>query len=220
MKKIAIFVYTSLLFAVSNLHSLEPTLDQIIELDGKITVAQESDQWFKVTVPFIVKQHPDMLKLEGKRPQSLEEYFNPDYIDNLRIKIWISFLNEFNRKQLRGERKDVRFYDYYSSEVECIILEIDRKTKKAEFLLPVAVAEMKEFGNNPKPTGYVLEFSRNGEVFEITDQIYFSISDNEEYLEKYRIEALNNSSNNEGILIPAYLVDEKYLSNLGPVVRD
>ena len=51
--------------------------DQIIQLDGKITVSQESDLWVRVTVPFLVKQHPELLKLDGKRPESIDELFNP-----------------------------------------------------------------------------------------------------------------------------------------------
>ena len=41
----------------------------------------------------------------------------------------------------------------------------------------------------------------------------------EEYLEKYRMEALNKSSSNEGILIPGYIINDSYLKDLGPVLR-
>ena len=194
--------------------------DQIIKLDGKITVSQESDLWLRVTVPFLVKQHPELLKLEGKRPESIEELFNPEYLDSLKIKIWISFFNEFNRNALKGDRKDVRFFDYYFAELECMAVEIDRKTKKAEFLFPAVIAKMRDLGNNPKPTGYVIEFSRRGKIFSVSDSITFLNFDQEEYLEKYRMEAVNNSSKNEGVLIPAYLVNDNYLKDLGPVVRD
>ena len=194
--------------------------DQIIKLDGKITVSQESDLWLRVTVPFLVKQHPELLKLEGKRPESIEELFNPEYLDSLKIKIWISFFNEFNRNALKGDRKDVRFFDYYFAELECMAVEIDRKTKKAEFLFPAVIAKMRDWGNSPKPTGYVIEFSRRGKTFSVSDSISFLNYDKEEVLEKYRMEALNNSSKNEGVLIPAYLINDNYLKDLGPVVRD
>ena len=150
----------------------------------------------------------------------MEELFNPNFLNSLKIKIWISFLNEFKRNALRGDKKDVRFFDYYSAELECMAVEIDRKTKKAEFLFPATIAKMNEWGNYPKPTGYVIEFSRQGEVFSVSDSISFLSYDKAEYLEKYRVEAVNNSSDNEGVLIPAYLVNENYLKDLGPVVRD
>tara|TARA_B100002019_G_scaffold45312_1_gene38086 strand:- start:11845 stop:12507 length:663 start_codon:yes stop_codon:yes gene_type:complete len=220
MKKTIVQIATSLLFAFSYLHAEEAKEDEIIQLDGKIAVSQESDRWLKVTVPFLIKQHPEILKLEGKRPETIEELFNPEFLENLRIKIWISFLNEFKRSAIRGDRNDPRLFDYYSAELECMVLEIDRKTKKAEFLFPAAVAKKNELGNYPKLTGYVIEFSCNGEVFTVSDQITFLNYEKKEYLEKYRMEALNNSTDNEGVLIPAYQISEVYLRELGPVVRD
>lgn len=222
MKKILPLFFIPFLPISPNLMGEELQIDQIIKLDGKITVNQDSERWLKITVPFVINQHPDKVRLdlEGRRPEKIEDLFNPDFLDGLQIKIWISFLNEFNRSFTRGDRKDVRLFDYYSAELECMVLEIDRKTKKAEFLFPSAVAKMNELGNYPKLTGYVVEFSRNGETFKVTDQVTFLNYDQEEYLEKYRMEAVNKSSENEGVLIPAYLINDNYLNDLGPVVRD
>jgi hypothetical protein len=146
--------------------------------------------------------------------------FNPDFISGIKIRLWISFMNEFNRSALRGDKKDVRYFEYFSAEIDCLALEIDRKTKRAEFLFPSTIAKMMELGNYPKLTGYVVEFVRNGEVFAISESVSFLNYDKEEYLEKYRMEAVNKSSENEGILIPAHQVDSAYLNNLGPVVRN
>ena len=211
---LSLVAFNSILFA----NELLP--DQIIKLDGKITATQESEQWLKITVPFLINLHPDLLKLEGKKPESLEEMFNPDFISGIKIRLWISFMNEFNRSALRGDKKDVRYFEYFSAEIDCLALEIDRKTKRAEFLFPSTIAKMMELGNYPKLTGYVVEFVRNGEVFEISESVSFLNYDKEEYLEKYRMEAVNKSSQNEGILIPAHQVDSAYLNNLGPVVRN
>ena len=220
MKKYFALFCIPLLTIAFHLQAEYANVDEIIQLDGKITVNQDSDRWFRITVPFLVKKHPDLIKLAGKRPESIEELFNPDFLKGLRIKIWISFRNEFNRNALRGDKKDVRWFDYYSAELECMALEIDRETKKAEFLFPAAVAKMNELGNYPELTGYVIEFSRNGESFKVSDQIAFLNYDKEEYLEKYRIEAINKSSENEGVLIPAYLISDEYLGELGPVIRN
>ena len=127
---------------------------------------------------------------------------------------------EFKRKELRGERQDVQYFDYYSAEIECLCLEVNRKTKKAEFLIPTMVAEMNGWGNYPEFTGYVVEFSRNGEIFKVCDQIKFFNYDKDEYLEKFRVEALNKSSINEGILIPGHLISDTYLKDLGPILRN
>lgn len=220
MQKTILTTILSLVALKSILFANELLPDQIIKLDGKIAATQESEQWLKITVPFLINQHPDLLKLEGKKPESLEEMFNPDFISGIKIRLWISFMNEFNRSALRGDKKDVRYFEYFSAEIDCLALEIDRKTKRAEFLFPSTIAKMMELGNYPKLTGYVVEFVRDGEVFEISESVSFLNYDKEEYLEKYRMEAVNKSSENEGILIPAHKVDSAYLNNLGPVVRN
>jgi len=220
MKKIVsyLFIYHFLFYLSAFAEDFLP--DQIIKLDGKITVSQESDQWFSITVPFLVNQHPDLLRLKGKKPESLEEMFNPDFVKGIKIRLWISFVNEFNRSALRGDKKDVRYFEYFSAEIECLALEIDRKTKKAVFLFPSTIAKMLDLGNYPKLTGYVVEFVRNGESFEVTDQINFLNFDKEEFLEKYRTEAVNKSSENEGVLLPGHLISANYLNSLGPVIRN
>jgi len=220
MQKTILTTILSLVALKSILFANELLPDQIIKLDGKIAASQESEQWLKITVPFLINQHPDLLKLEGRKPESLEEMFNPDFISGIKIRLWISFMNEFNRSALRGDKKDVRYFEYFSAEIDCLALEIDRKTKRAEFLFPSTIAKMMELGNYPKLTGYVVEFVRDGEVFEISESVSFLNYDKEEYLEKYRMEAVNKSSENEGILIPAHQVDSAYLNNLGPVVRN
>ena len=220
MQKTILTTILSLVALKSILFANELLPDQIIKLDGKIAASQESEQWLKITVPFLIKQHPDLLQLEGRKPESLEEMFNPDFISGIKIRLWISFMNEFNRSALRGDKKDVRYFEYFSAEIDCLALEIDRKTKRAEFLFPSTIAKMMELGNYPKLTGYVVEFVRDGEVFEISESVSFLNYDKEEYLEKYRMEAVNKSSENEGILIPAHQVDSAYLNNLGPVVRN
>jgi len=220
MKKIVsfLFIYHFLFYLSAFAEDFLP--DQIIKLDGKITVSQESDQWFSITVPFLINQHPDLIRLKGKKPESLEEMFNPDFVKGIKIRLWISFVNEFNRSALRGDKKDVRYFEYFSSEIECLALEIDRKTKKAVFLFPSTIAKMLDLGNYPKLTGYVVEFVRNGESFEVTDQINFLNFDKEEFLEKYRTEAVNKSSENEGVLLPGHLISANYLNSLGPVIRN
>jgi len=220
MQKTILTTILSLVALKSILFANELLPDQIIKLDGKIAATQESEQWLKITVPFLINQHPDLLKLEGRKPESLEEMFNPDFISGIKIRLWISFMNEFNRSALRGDKKDVRYFEYFSAEIDCLALEIDRKTKRAEFLFPSTIAKMMELGNYPKLTGYVVEFVRDGEVFEISESVSFLNYDKEEYLEKYRMEAVNKSSENEGILIPAHQIDSAYLNNLGPVVRN
>ena len=86
-------------------------IDKVIKLDGKISVSQDSERWLKISVPFLINEHPDLLSMQGKRPETIEEMFNPSFLNNLKIRIGISLLHEFKRKELRGERTDDRHYD-------------------------------------------------------------------------------------------------------------
>ena len=171
MQKTTLTIFLTLIALNSVLFANELLPDQIIKLDGKISITQESEQWLKITVPFLINQHPDQIKLKGQKPESLEEMFNPKFLSGIKIRLWVSFMNEFNRSALRGDKKDVRFFEYFSAEIDCLALEIDRKTKKAEFLFPSTIAKMMDLGNYPKLTGYVVEFVRNGESFELTEEM-------------------------------------------------
>ena len=150
-------------------------LDQIIKLDGKISVSSESERWLKITVPFVIVEHPDLKKMEGKRPETIEEMFNPEFLNDLKINIWISFMNEFKRKELRGERQDVQYFDYYSAEIECLSLEIDRKTKRAEFLIPAMVAKMNDCEIIQNLLDMLLNFPVTEKVFMQPIKLSFSI---------------------------------------------
>ncbi|MDA0906528.1 MAG: hypothetical protein O2874_09450, partial [Verrucomicrobia bacterium] len=66
MQKTILTTILSLVALKSILFANELLPDQIIKLDGKIAATQESEQWLKITVPFLINQHPDLLKLEGR----------------------------------------------------------------------------------------------------------------------------------------------------------
>ena len=42
-------------------------IDKVIKLDGKISVSQDSERWLKISVPFLINEHPDLLicKVKG-----------------------------------------------------------------------------------------------------------------------------------------------------------
>jgi len=47
-------------------------IDKVIKLDGKISVSQDSERWLKISVPFLINEHPDLLNMQGKRPETIE----------------------------------------------------------------------------------------------------------------------------------------------------
>ena len=194
--------------------------DRFITLDGKVMFVQDSPSWLKLTIPFRVQEFPDFLADAGKS-QHPEDVINDKFLDDLKIKVVICCRNEFVRKELRGDKKDIRFNEYFSSEMELITTEIDRSIKKeAHFLFPKAIADKMELGSYPDLVGYAIEFSVKGNLMEISNGIYFDRYKSQDVLDKFQAEAWNKSSKNENILIPGHLIYPNYLDDLGPAKRD
>jgi hypothetical protein len=195
-------------------------LDKFISLDGKVTIKRESDLWLKVSVPFQVISNPDLDALEGKKPRSREELFNPKYLDSLELNLFICFRNEFARKFFRTEKTDPENFQYYSASLKCIILEVG-SNYVAHFLFPSAIAERDDFGGSyPEMVGFAIDFSRKGKQFDVSGSIHFEKYKSVEILDKFKAQAQSKSLENEGILIPAYKLDQSYLRDLGPVYLD
>jgi hypothetical protein len=216
------FIFCSLaivkLFAIQDIALANE--DRFIALDGKVTFVQDSPSWLKLSIPFRVLELPDFLA-GAEKSQNPEEIINDKFLDDLKIKVVICCRNEFVRKELRGDKKDIKFNEYFSSEMELITTEIDRGIKKeAKFLFPKAIADKMELGSYPDLVGYAIEFSVKGNLLEISDGIYFDRYKTKDILDKFQAEAWNKSSQNENILIPGHLIYPNYLDELGPAKRD
>ena len=219
MKKLIIAIIT-FLFIHLPLLSQDQEFDKFISLDGKVTIKRESDLWLKVSVPFKVISNPDLDALGGRKPQSREELFNPKYLDNLELNLFICFKNEFARKFLRTEKTDPENFQYYSASIKCMILEVG-SNYVAHFLFPSAIAERDDFGGSyPEMVGFAIDFSRKGKQFDVSGSIIFEKYKTAEILDKFKAQAKSKSLENEGILIPAFKLDQSYLRDLGPVYLD
>ena len=214
------FAIVTFLFIHLPTQAQDQDSDKIVSLDGKVTIKRESNHWFKISVPFQLISNPDFDALEGRKPRSREELFNPKYLDNLELNLFICFRDEFARKFLRAEKNDLENLQYYSASLKCMILEVGGNYV-AHFLFPAAIAERDDFGGSyPELIGYVIDFSRKGIQFDVSDSIMFEKYKSKVTLEKFKTEARSKSLPNEGILIPAYKVDQSYLRDLGPVYLD
>jgi hypothetical protein len=105
MNKLTFAIITFLIIHLPTL-AQDQDFDKFVSLDGKVTVKRESDLWFKISVPFQLISNPDLDALEGRKPRSREELFNPKYLDDLELNLFICFRNEFARKFLRAEKND------------------------------------------------------------------------------------------------------------------
>jgi hypothetical protein len=203
-------VLLSLAF-ISSVYSAE---DEYVKLMGKVTVAKESDNWLKASVPFAPIVHPKLARFQKNRPATIEEALNVEYLDNVKVKLFLCFSNEYKKKLLRNNSlKDAQFYQYYSSEIEYETIKIDRNTKTAHFLFPAAMAERDGFskGGYVKLVGYAVEISQNGIPFEMKDSIFFDGYREDAILRKFKDQAAANADKNKGILLPAHVIDSSYL---------
>lgn len=223
MKIILFYLFSFSIFSFGTLF-LFGEEDEFAKLDitsDKLPVKKESDQWLRITVPFKLVNHPRLEALQGSRPSTLSQAFNPKFIDDVKVKLWICFANKFKQNLLgsRGSFKDSDFYQYYDAEIEYQTLDFDRTTKNAVFLFPTMVAERDGFlGAKVKPIGYVIEISHADSNFELSNAVYFDYRGaTKEILESFKSQAVSKSSENKGVLIPAHTIDASYLAGMGPV---
>ena len=215
------FKQTLLLLALFLFNNLNAEPDQFVKLSGKITITKESDQWVKASVPFAFVNHPLMEKFKSVKPTTKDEVINIEFINNLKVRIFLCFNNELQKKMLRTQKlPDAEFYQYYSSEVDFLTLKFDRVTKYAHFLFPAAIAERDGFLTSYiNAVGYAVEIIYDGIPLEISDAIFFDKYRDERILLKFKQQAQANAPKNEGILIPAHVVSANYLDGAGPVKR-
>jgi len=189
-------------------------VDQYIQLpnNGKISIAKESDSWIKVSVPFNILANPKIDGLRNSRPSTIEEAFNPDYVDDVKVKLSLCFRNEFKKKALRNNSiLDSQYYQYYSSEISYQTIKVDRNTKYANFVFPTALAERDGFGGNYiQPVGHVVEISISGAPQSLSNAITFDKYRDDATLLKFKEQAELKAVVNDGVLIPAHKVLNNY----------
>ena len=203
--KVYSILFLTTLFALNSTSARE---DFFAKISGEPKISLETPAWFRISLPFSLLNHPSQVALAGRKPQNLEQAFNPDFVDNFKIRFFVCFSNNFNKKVFRSNNyQEANFYEYYGSEVEFSTIKIQRAAQYVNFLFPTSIAERNEYGrNNLEPVGYAVEFYIDGAPLEISNSIYFGRYREEETLAKFKQMAMDNSSKNKGILIPAHYI--------------
>ena len=209
-----------LLLPFASFSQLYSAPDEYVKLTGKVTITKESDMWIKASVPFGIIIHPKAQGYSRSKPTKIGDVINLEYLDNVKVKIFLCFSNEYKKRALRSSSiNDIEFYQYYSAEVDYLTVKIDRNTKNAHFLLPAILAERDGFykGGYVKLVGYAVEISQNGVPFEITitDSIFFESNARKitdpTILGKFKAQAMEKSEKHKGLLLPAHLINQNYL---------
>jgi hypothetical protein len=190
-----------------------PKPDELVSLDA-VTLQASTGKWFTVTVSFTPRKHPDP-----------EKAFNEDFIDDVKLDLYICLHNESREKKFKRERKRegtdyvvADLYDYYHSSVEILTLKVDNIRKELHFLIANELAERDGFNRTRKPVGYIVEMSLGGVPIAFKEGIVFERYRDPNVLEKFKEFAQTKSKANEGLLLPAHLVSANYLSN-APAVK-
>ena len=187
-----------------------PKPDELVSLDA-VTLQTSTGKWFTVTVSFTPRKHPDP-----------EKAFNEDFIDDVKLDLYICLRNDSREKKFKKERKrdfiEPDLYDYYHAGVEIITLKVDNIRKELHFLISNELAERDGFNRTVKPVGHVVEMTLGGVPIAFKEGIVFEKYREESVLEKFKEFAQTKSKANEGLLLPAHLVSASYLSN-APAVK-
>ena len=187
-----------------------PKPDELVSLDA-VTLQTSTGKWFTVTVSFTPRKHPDP-----------EKAFNKDFIDDVKLDLYICLRNDSREKKFKRERKrdfiEADLYDYYHSSVEIITLKVDNIRKELHFLISNELAERDGFNRTVKPVGHIVEMTLGGVPIAFKEGIVFEKYREESVLEKFKEFAQSKSKANEGLLLPAHLVSANYLSN-APAVK-
>ena len=72
-----------------------PKPDELVSLDA-VTLQTSTGKWFTVTVGFTPRKHPDP-----------EKAFNEDFIDDVKLDLYICFRNDSREKNLRRKGKEI-----------------------------------------------------------------------------------------------------------------
>ena len=75
--------------------------DEYVRLTGKVTVTKESETWIKASVPFGIIGHPKAQTYSRSKPTGLADVVNLEFMNNMKVKIYLCFSNEFKKKALR-----------------------------------------------------------------------------------------------------------------------
>jgi len=157
------------------------------------------DDWIQMEVELSCKGNPS------------PEARNPRFVENIKVRVYLAWERD----------AQARLFDYYTSEVEIVMMELNDKNN-VYFYLPGKIVERDRLKRDADY--YYVEVSVNDEAQEPTSQsaaMSRNIS-NLEILKSFISNANSESLQNEHLLIPIYLlygIDPGRVSNLPVFLR-
>ena len=130
------------------------------------------------------------LSCEGN---SAEEARDKDYVEKIKVKAYLGYTLDAS----------ARSYDYYTSEIEILIME-KGGDNNAYFYLPGLIVERDQLKTDPD--FYYVEVSVNGDAQKPQKAAMSSNIPNLDILDSFISKAESEGANNEHVLMPIYLV--------------
>jgi len=157
------------------------------------------DNWIQMEVELTCKWNPS------------PEARDPRFLENIKVKVYLAWERDAK----------ARLFDYYTSEVEIIIMELNDKNN-IYFYLPGLIVERDRLRTDPD--FYYVEVSIDGQVQEPSSQSVAMSRNipNPDVLKAFTSNANSESLKNEHFLIPVYLlsgVDPGRVSDLPIFLR-
>jgi len=174
MKKTLSAVYL-LIIAASSLFAKE--VIQVEEVDFNSL----NDDWVQMKIELSCEENP--------QPDAR----NPRFVEKIKVKVYLGYVRDI----------ETRTFDYYTSEVEIVIME-QGDDKNVYFYLPGPIVERDRLKTDPD--FYYVEISVDGKPLPPQkDAISSSIADLE-ILKTFKSKADSGSAGNDHILMPIYMV--------------
>lgn len=147
----------------------------------RVDFKKTSEKWIQMEV---------QLSCEGNPAPDARD---PRYVEKIKVKVYLAFTRDASE----------RLYDYYTSEVEIIIME-KGDDNNIYFYLPELIVERDQLQTDPD--FYYVEVSVDGQALEPQRDAMSSKISNLDILNSFTSKADSEGSVNEHILMPIYLV--------------
>ena len=213
-----LLIITPIFFAGSPLSSQDKPDKRLenkwISFD-RLSLQSDGRKWMTVAVQLTPKDHPNK-----------DAALNEKFIDDIQVDLYLCFKNKTKEKKIfkdTGRKPQLKeTLDYYHAYVEIPTMEVDFRTKTIQFILPIEIAKRDGWDRTQKPDGYVIEIKMGETIMPLKESIAFAVDGknyrDDEILQNFKREAIANSSETEGLLMPAHLVDASFLND-APVLK-
>lgn len=168
------------LFFVLFLVSSPLFANQAIEVD-RVDFNSLRDDWIQMEIELSCNGNPS------------PEARNARFVENIKVKVYLAYVRDAKARE----------YDYYTAEVEIVIME-QGDDNNVYFYLPGLIVERDQLATDPD--FYFVEVSVNGEEQEPQKSAMSSNIPNMDILNSFISNADSGSVENEHMLMPIYLV--------------